>query len=288
MTDSETHGARAASRTALLVAAYRARCTAAPDGLFSDPWAAPLSGADGAQMADTYETHFPYMQLWINLRTAAIDHCLKSAVDSGIRQIVMLGAGLDTRAARLSRDGVQFFEVDHPESQRDKLARLAGIDGYPFKSATYVTCDFEHQDFLDQLTEAGFSTDAPALFIWEGVVCYLTESAVRATLERIATGAHPSSRVIFDYVMRRIVESDRISPGDKAMRRELSDLGEPLQFGINNPVPLLSETGFRSVQTQSFEQLALALTGTYSRDRVFRFQHIALAGVSTPDSVWTF
>ncbi|MGO8996024.1 MAG: class I SAM-dependent methyltransferase [Polyangiaceae bacterium] len=267
------------SRTALMVAAYRGRATAKEHPVCDDPWAAGLAGEEGYEVARRYDEAFGYMELWIALRTAFFDERVRRLTlpSGGIAQVVLLGAGFDTRAARLAREGVRFFEVDREETQAVKLARLAKLAGYPVQNATYVTCDFERQDFLERLAGSGYRIDAPALFLWEGVTAYLTEPAVRATLRRIAEGAEPGSVVVFDHLRRRIVSGDVPDPKDEQSRAFVANLGEPLRFGVDYPLPLLYEEGFRRVRMLTFDELALDMTGTYERARAFRFQGIVVA-----------
>jgi methyltransferase (TIGR00027 family) len=271
------HGS--ASRTAVMVAAFRGRASARADRICDDTWASALAGAEGEALANEFEAHFPAFELWMGVRTAYLDAHVQhwTAPPHGFRQVVLLGAGLDTRAARLAKNGVRFFEVDHPSSQRDKLARLRALDGYPVEAATYVACDFETDDFIDRLAAEGFHPTAPALVIWEGVVPYLTEPAIRRTLRRITDACERRTVLVFDYVMRRIVEGRNISPHDEENMRLLGTLGEPVKFGTNDPLPLLYEEGFRHVRCVSFDEACLSLTGTYERDRMFRFQHLAIA-----------
>lgn len=271
------HGA--ASRTALMIAAFRGRISAQADALFRDPWAAALAGDDGRELALAFERHFPAFELWVAVRTAHLDAHVEhwTAPPHAFSQVVLLGAGLDTRAARLSRPGVRFYEVDHPASQREKLRRLQTLEGYPMAAATHVACDFEVDDFAVRLAEAGFRHQEPALVIWEGVMPYLTETAVRATLHRVATAFDPRTVLVFDYVMRRIAEGTGLTPSDVENVRLLGTLGEPVRFGTNDPLPMLYEAGFRHVRSVSFDEACLSLTGTYDRDRMFRFQHVAMA-----------
>ncbi|HTE50481.1 MAG TPA: SAM-dependent methyltransferase [Kofleriaceae bacterium] len=267
-----------ASKTALMVAAYRARATRRVDALCSDPWANGMAGGLGLELSVAFDRHFPHMELWIALRTAYLDSHVAHLIADGARQVVLLGAGFDTRAARLARPGVRFFEVDHPLTQAEKRARLAVLSGYPAGASEMVSCDFESgQDFAEQLVAAGFDPGAPAVVLWEGVMAYLSEEAVRGTLSRVAQALHPDSPIYFDYVGRRLAEADRIKPADHAARDEVSRMGEPIRFGINDPLPLLHECGFRHVRAISFDQIALSLTGTYDRDRMFRFQGICVA-----------
>lgn len=263
------------SRTALMVAAYRARATAQKDAICNDPWAAALAGDEGHAIARAYDDVFPHMELWIAVRTAFIDGLVRRFT-ADFQQVAILGAGFDTRAARLARGDVRFFEVDHSETQLDKRARLEKLAAYP-DAATYVTCDFEREDFLDRLVQEGFDASRPALFLWEGVTPYLTEPAVRATLRRVAQGTHVASVLVFDHLRRKIVAGDVREARDLESRAFVADLGEPLRFGIDYPLPLLYEEGFRRVRAITFDEICLDVTGTYERERAFRFQGIALA-----------
>lgn len=268
------------SRTALLVAGYRARLTAAGSPLCEDPWASALAGEEGLALTHRLDASQPHMELWIGLRTRVLDLAVRRRAGH-LGQVVVLGAGLDTRAARLAQRGVRFFEVDAPATQRHKLDRLARLEGYPVDAATYVGCDFEHEDFLDRLTAAGFDRGRPALFLWEGVTYYLSEPAVRSTLGRIAGGCHPATTVLFDYVRRDMAQGQVRDPADRATHRMVADLGEPFRFGTNDVLPLLYEEGFRHVRTTSFDEACLNLTGTYDRRRKFRFQLLALCRVAS-------
>jgi methyltransferase (TIGR00027 family) len=271
------------SRTATLVAAYRGRATARADRLCDDPWAARLAGEEGADLARRFDGAFAHAELWIALRTAAIDDQVRRFTHghARARQVVILGAGLDTRAARLADPAVRFFEVDHPGSQAEKRRRLRGLDGYPADAATYVACDFEGEDFLDRLRASGFDAAEPALVVWEGVVYYLTEAAARATLGRIASGCAPATVLVLDYLGKKLVAGHGGDAEDHATRHVVTDLGEPLLFGFDDPVPLFSAAGFHHVRTAAFDQICLARTGTYERARKFRFQHLAAASRGT-------
>lgn len=286
-TPAPAAGTTTASKTALLMAAYRGRITCSPPGDalscgVSDPWAASLAGDEGAALTREWDKSFPHMQLWTAVRTSFIDERVRRATRT-MKQVVMLGAGLDSRSARLARDNVRFFEVDRADSQADKLARIAmlGRDprepAYPYDAATYVACDFEKESFLERLTAAGFDTSAPAMFVWEGVTPYLTEAAVRATLRIVAEGAHPESALVFDHVRKKIVAGDVRDPIDLEPRAIVEGLGEPLRFGVDDVLPLLYEEGFRRVRVSSFDEACLDATGTYARDRKFRFQGLVVA-----------
>ncbi len=276
-----------ASKTALMVCAYRARASRWEKPLFVDPWAEQLAGVDGHEIAKQLDQRFPPMELWLALRVAYLDRLVGLAVDQlSIRQVVILGAGYDTRAARLPRAGVTFFEVDHPATQAATRERLATLDKYPVDAARYVTCNFEREDPIERLAATGFDTREPALVIWEGVVPYLTDGAVRTTASRLASALDPRSLVAFDFVGKKFATGQSISEKDKETRAMVGDLGEPIRHGSDHILPLLYECGFRWVRQLDFDELALEMLGDYQRDRQFRFQHLALAAVRTPVAGW--
>lgn len=274
-----------ASAPSLFAAAFRGRASARPDPVCHDPWASALAGDEGAALARRLEERRPHLELWLAVRTAFIDRRLAAALGpGGARQVVVLGAGLDTRAARMSRPGVRFFEVDRGEIQEDKRRRLAALRGYPADAAICVPCDFEREDFLDRLIASGFDPAEPAFILWEGVTYYLTGSAVRATLGCIACGCHPRSTVIFDHLGERVGEpadrSESRGGGERDTRHVVSELGEPVRWGTDHALPMLYEEGFRRVRMTTFDEAALELTGTYERERRWRFIHLVEASVA--------
>jgi len=270
-----------------MVAAYRGRASAAPDAICHDPWALRLAGAEGETLSRRWDEHSPSMELWTALRTRYIDDCVTRALARGTRQVVILGAGLDTRASRIRRHGVRFFELDQPASQSDKHERLSRFEGYPMDAATFVPCDFERDDFVQLLDAAGHDRRTPTCFVWEGVIYYLAEEAARSTLVRLASEFDPRSLLVLDYLNSKMAKaSPRLRDEDRAMKEIIEELGEPMQFGIDDPVPLMAECGYRFLRTVSFDELALQYTGTYARERFFRFQGIALASPSEEQALW--
>jgi methyltransferase (TIGR00027 family) len=267
-----------------MVAAYRARASRREGAICDDPWAGLLAGADGQHFAARYDQANPNMELWVAVRTAVIDDEVREQTrgPAAMDQVVILGAGLDSRAARLGRAGVRFFEVDHPKSQEDKRERLAQAPAYPVDAAVYVACDLATDDFGDALAAAGFDMGRPAVIVWEGVVHYLTEEQVRATLRRVTSGFHARTTVVFDFVTSRFVHGTSRRAEDLEQRQILAALGEPVCFGTDDAVPILYEAGFRHVRVTSFDEACLSLTGTYDRARAFRFQYIAVASGQAP------
>jgi O-methyltransferase involved in polyketide biosynthesis len=112
------------------------------------------------------------------VRTRLIDTMVQEALNDGAAQLVLLGAGYDSRAYRLplARE-VTVFEVDHPATQRAKRARL-GVSGTSVAHVRFVGVDFELENIADRLADAGFDERARSILVWEGVISYLSESAV--------------------------------------------------------------------------------------------------------------
>lgn len=162
---------------------------------------------------------------------AAVDRYLAT-----VAQFVILGAGFDTRAFRLRKAmqmRVRLFEVDAPKTvaiKRDVLLR-AGIDP---AGVALVPADFEREDWLSRLVEAGFDRSSPALFLWEGVTPYLDKAAVEDTLRKIA-GTAKGSIIAFDYVTTEVLESQALYL--RIVRASLQASGEPLKFGIDSTPP---------------------------------------------------
>src|SRR5262249_7473067 len=129
------------------------------------------------------------------LRVLAIDAEIERA---GCRQLVILGAGLDTRAYRLPLADVDVFEVDHPATQAYKRRRTAGLTRTA-RSLTFVAVDFERDSLDRALAGAGHRAEVPTCWIWEGVVMYLTDGALRAGLDAIAARSAPGSTLLVHY-----------------------------------------------------------------------------------------
>jgi len=268
---------RGESLTAALVAALRARATEAEEPICEDTWARWLCGEEGQVMADRMLSVFPPAELWIALRTAYIDRFLHRRIREGIDQVVLLGAGLDTRAVRLASPGVRFFEVDHPDTQEAKLAKLQALGDYPVTAAQYVSCNFETEGPVQRLFDCGLVESRPTVVIWEGVVPYLQREAVVETLTSLSGNLHGESMVMFDIVNKALVAGDSGLEADRELVEMVDEVGEPFRLGINDPIPLMVESGFRHVRTFSFDEICLELTGTYERARSFRFQSFVLA-----------
>lgn len=140
-----------------------------------------------------------YLRPFLVVRSRIAEDTIAEAIAGGCRQIVILGAGLDTYAFRQPRNDVRVFEVDHPSTQAWKKLRLieGGIPVPP--SVTFVPVDFERQNLRESLVAAGLDASRPAIFSWLGVTPYLEEASIWQTLKDIAALSAAGGGVIFDY-----------------------------------------------------------------------------------------
>lgn len=136
------------------------------------------------------------------LRALFGEEQIPHALDAGIRQYVILGAGYDTFAMRREDllDTLTIYELDQKATQEEKFRRMAKANIPRPRNTRYVQADLEREDMCDVLAEAGFDFDQPAVFAWFGVTYYLSHEAIRETLQTIATRMAPGSYVMFDYL----------------------------------------------------------------------------------------
>ncbi|WP_238595048.1 class I SAM-dependent methyltransferase, partial [Nocardia seriolae] len=261
-----------ASRTAMATAYARAyHQLSGEPRIFTDPLAARILGVTPERLAelDTAMLDQPGGQdprrrgrrYFLAGRARFAEEIVARAVAAGTGQVVILGAGLDTFGYRNPYAGVQVFEVDHPDTQRWKLELLADSGIEIPDSVTFAPVDFETGTLAAGLAAAGFRRDEPAVFVWLGVVMYLTRDAVEETLRFIAGQARPV-QVVADY----------LSPGTNSAEREALRLRAERIAKINEPFrtyfepaefeDLLRSLGFDTVDHRTLSQLIDEYLGT--------------------------
>lgn len=192
-------------------------------------------------------------------RVRHMDRVLCRELSAGARQLVILGAGFDTRAYRFADRlaGVATFEVDHPATAALKRARVRTVFGALPRHVRYVEADLHAGDLGGRLRAAGYSEKLRTHLIWSGVTPYLEAHGVDAVLGWLAARARSGSSIVFDYAFREAVEGDDAFYGARRLRRRLAEAGEPLLFGIPRGAcaRFLAERGLELVSNQSPEQL---------------------------------
>jgi methyltransferase (TIGR00027 family) len=241
------------SRTALRVALRRAAHQLYDSPLvFEDPLAVAILGdAYAAELRRTpVRTDRPFsiaLRAHIVARSRYAEDSLHRAVAAGVRQYVLLGAGLDTFAYRNLWPELRVFEVDHPATQSWKRELLATNCIAIPENLTFVSVNFERQSLPERLVESGFNRSAPAFFAWLGVVPYLTQKAFRGTVELIASQP-AGSGVVLDYGLPRaaLPPLEQLAHDSLASRVQLA--GEPFQLFFT-PREIAAEfSAFRSLE----------------------------------------
>jgi methyltransferase (TIGR00027 family) len=259
------------SQTALGAAAYRAVHQMIEGGaIFKDPLAPRIlderTAASLNEMAAD-ESLRPW-RLFIAARSRFSEDTIANCVADGVRQVVVLGAGLDTFSLRnpFADLGVRVFEVDYAATQVWKRERIKAAGLIEPQSLIFAPIDFEREGLLEGLTRVGFRLDQPAFFQWLGVVPYLTKQAVSSTLTFVSK--IPQAVIVFDYaepfqnypVERR---ANVMATAERAAAR-----GEPWLslFDPAELLELLRGTGFKAVEDLGLPEIAERLYGDLRRD----------------------
>jgi len=204
-----------------------------------------------------YERMGPGAVGFIVVRERYIDDYLKAGLAEGLDQVVLLGAGFDTRAYRIPGiEQTRVFEIDYPATQETKRKGLKKvIDPLP-GYVTFLPVDFNTQSLGEQLQNSGYNEQAKTLFIWQGVTYFLEAKGVDSTLDFIANHAGPGSSVIFDYMYSEIFQDPNNSYG-KTLKRVAKMSGEEYMFGIDRgqEEAFLTRRGFHNVHNLTIEAL---------------------------------
>lgn len=216
-----------AGRTAIGVAALRAieRYTPAAERLFDDPLARSLCGPLLSPVLSLFacrqlrepllrarDRKAPGVLGGLLCRVTYLDDVLRQALAAGVQSVVLLGAGLDSRAYRIpGADSVRFFDVDQPAVQHDKRARLARHLGVLPAHVRFVPIDFDRQDLAAELAAAGYDGATRTLFIWEGVTQYISRAALEATPGYVGSTA-VGNQLAFSYVLQRFIDDRSAYP----------------------------------------------------------------------------
>jgi methyltransferase (TIGR00027 family) len=242
------------SRTARRVAIRRAAHQLLDQPrVLDDPLALRIIGSEAEQAlrSDPKEDHAfsRAFRAFMAARSRYAEDELAHAVAQGVKQYVVLGAGLDTFAYRNSHPGLGVFEVDHPATQAWKREQLQSAGIAVPASLTFVPIDFERQTLADGLKQSGFNANAAAFFSWLGVTPYLTRGASMMTLRYIAK-LPTGSGVVFDFAIDPALLNSGQRQALDALSKRVARYGEPFQLFFN-PGKLqdeLKEMGFRRTE----------------------------------------
>jgi methyltransferase (TIGR00027 family) len=263
-----------ASRTAAYIALFRAIESARPADrrLFADPlaaafldrrlriaaFAARLPGIGGV-VPRYIDRRWPGPRPSGVVRTRVIDDAVRDALAAGCSQLVLLGAGYDTRAYRLRElADIEIFEVDHPVTQAVKRTVLARVLPTLSPRVHFVSVDFEHDSLEAALDAAGLRSGTPTCVVWEGVFSYLTIGAIDSTLNWVVMACATGSRLILTYVDKAALRWTTQKP---AWIAAVDNAGEPFITGLDPSMAaeFFAERGLRLLADESTRDSAQRL-----------------------------
>ena len=285
-----------ASRTAEYNAAFRALESARPPALrvlhdpYSDRLLPPglrlLRRASSLPLVRRGLTAFvdrrwPGMRSSVVARTRLIDDWLSDAVRDEADQVVMLGAGLDTRAWRLQALARTIvYEVDHPSTSVAKQQRLARWHA-DLRRVRFVQVDFDRQSLPERLADSGFDATRRTIVVWDGVTNYLQADAVDAVMRWVG-GLAPTSQFIFTYIHAGVLDGSAGFTGTDHLMRTLKRSGEPWTFGLRPEAvaDYLAARGLKLIADQGAADYRPQVMGEAARRIVgYEFYHAARAEV---------
>jgi methyltransferase (TIGR00027 family) len=225
-------------------------------------------------------------RLCCSLRARIAEDVLADAIRRGVSQYVILGAGFDSFAycRHDPASGLDVYEVDHPDTQQEKIARLQQMGVSIPASTAFVPMDFTHDRLLDTLCRHGFERAQPAVFCWLGVTWYLTDQTIDGVLREVASAA-PGSQLVLDYILPDRLLDHEQRQVLKALELLASGLGEPGGncFDPARMAARLTAHNFSSLMDIGAEEgNARYLGGRSDGLRIPEFLHIVSARVAPP------
>jgi len=230
--------------TAFIVAEYRAQENAEQNPLYRDPIVPLFLSNRTRQAADRVAADFPPGVQGVILRTRYFDNRLDEQLSRECRQVVIPGAGLDTRGVRKQKPGVTYFEIDDAEILNFKKERLAkaGIEA----QIVYIPGNYVTDGLLRLLAANGFNFDLPSYVIWEGNTMYLNRPEVLKVLTDLRNKVVKFA-ISFDYLTEAVINyatgDERIS----AFTKHFADMDAPWTFGIEDLDALAGDAGLTVV-----------------------------------------
>ncbi len=202
---------------------------------------------------------YPGFRNSIIARVRFMNECIKECFPGDFTQLVIFGAGYDMSAFcfRDILSNAQIFEVDHPNTQKRKVAKInKQIKDIP-GNITYIPVNFETDDLKASLVASGYVSSEKTLFIWEGVIYYLEKESAEATLDFMVNNSASGSKLAFDYLPPEVIDGTSTDRLGKKMRNSLAKFGEPFKYGLTNENVdnLLKNHGFTDIRKCSSKEI---------------------------------
>jgi methyltransferase (TIGR00027 family) len=272
-----------ASRTALSTSLMRALHTRTdPHPLIHDPWGDKLVPEAVRQQIDEAALRRSPAYENVVTRTRYAEDFLHAAVDGGVHQYVLIGAGFDSFVLRRPAfaEKLAIFEIDHPATQGLKIERIKDLGISLPDSVHFIAADLSSESVAAALSRSTFRGDQPAFFSWLGVTMYLSRAANLATLTSIARCARTGSELVLTYVDEKLLDSN--SAAFRTLQERVTAMGEPFLSGFDPQsfAATLRECGLQLVEDLASNDVAKRYGRLESGDSGrSNFSHMALARV---------
>jgi methyltransferase (TIGR00027 family) len=271
------------SGTAFVVAEFRAEENRAVTPLYRDSVVGLFLGEESRCAAELVAKSFPPVKDMVKVRTRYFDDTLGRHL-CHVRQVVILGAGLDTRAVRKRTAGVAYFEIDDPATLMLKQTcyEREGLD----VNVTFIPGNYVTDGLIDLLKQNGFDLGLPTYFIWEGNTMYLpldTVKHVLAELRRCVTTFWLS----FDYMAEAVISKTTGDPGITSLVESFAAMGAPWLSGIRDIRSLAGEVSLNLVENfKTAELCQMYRLGRPATSPIFGFYSVCTLGLQPTDDQW--
>ena len=228
------------SGTAFVVAEFRAEENTEPAPLYADPIVGLFLNDDSKRAAGRVAASFPPTRDLVRIRTQSLDDMLEKQLRSNVRQVVILGAGLDTRSVRKHSAAVSYFEIDDPATLTMKQECY---ERYGFETnVTFMPGDYVRDGLITLLARSGFVFELPTYFIWEGNTMYLPRDYTKQVLVELKNHVR-RFELSFDYMADSVVSKTTGDPAISSLVESFASMGAPWVSGISDIHTLAHEAG---------------------------------------------
>ena len=252
--------------------------------VINDPYAHFYSGQVGTQMVAAMSRINPAIRKGIVLRARYFDDYSRQCLGEGFQQVVLLGAGYDSRYLRMKElHTIPVYELDLESTQKIKKTLTRRLLGRLPSNVRYVGINFAVDSIIDKLYAAGFDSQRRTLFIWEGVTLFLNQEIISETLGRLAE-LREGNRIIFDFIPPELVDDETDYMGNRDLLKLCASINEPLTFGCSRErmKALLPTLGFSDVNIVSMREANQQYAGS---DRIEDSYYFATAEVGKTNGI---
>ena len=259
------------SGTAFVVAEYRAEENREATPIYHDPVVGLFLSDASRQAADRISSRFPAVKDMVKTRTRYFDDMLDTQIAAGIGQVVILGAGLDTRAVRKPFAGVRYFEIDDPATMA--LKRRYYADARINAAVTLIPGNYVTDDLIGLLGSHGFEFGVPTYLIWEGNVMYLPLASDKHTMRQLKQHL-TRFRLSFDYFTEAVIAKTTGEPSLTTLVESFAAMRAPWVSGIDDVHVLARELDLRVVEDVTTGELYRRYRGRPATSPIF--QHYSI------------